>query len=336
MGLGLTLCLGLGCGKPLKKTSAVEAREASTEGVTKVEIRNTTGKIDVLSMRSLHPRFKVTATRWARAPGGDKSKAALKRVTMRIYRSGATAIVVIKQPADSGKTTHGADLRLLLPAELDVDVDNRKGDVRVMGMTGRVAVRIVHGTIEARGLGGHIQASTKRGSIVASGQVRSFDLRSDRGKVKVHLRGFDHLAEASSVRAGRGDVLVSLSRNFNAHLSARASGGKISLPFKGLKTVGETRTGTLGKGGKLLSLRADHGSIVMLARTYSRTRYMPQSRPEGSRVYRPETTGKGHGHGHGHGHGMHRRGLPPHPRLRGAMGPAESMPAMTAPPAKAP
>lgn len=315
-GLGLTLGFSVGCGKPLEKTSMVEAREASTLGVSRVEIRNTTGKIEVVAMRSLHPRFKVTATKWARAPGADKSKAALKRVTLRVYRSGTTAIVVIKHPADSGKTTYGADLRVVLPAELDVDVDNRTGNVRVLGMTGRITVRTVNGDIEARGMRGHIQARTDRGSIVASGQVTSFDLRSDEGKVKVYVRGPERLTEASSVHAGRGDIQVSLSQNFNAQLSAKASGGRISLPFKGLKTVGQTRTGALGKGGKLLSLRADRGNILMLARTYIRTRYMPQAAPEGSRVLRHGPMSRGHGHG------MHRHGGQPVPRLRRAMGPA--------------
>lgn len=317
VGLGLTLGLGVGCGKPLKKTSIVEAREASSVGVKKVEIRNTTGKIDVVSMRSLNPRFKVTATRWARAPGTDKSKAALGRVTLRIYRSGATAIVVIKQPADSGKTTYGADLRVLLPPEVEVDVDNRKGDVRVLGMTGRVAVRNVNGSIEARGLANYIKARTHKGDITASGQISSFDLYADHGKVKAYVRSLDALREASSLRSWSGDIMLSLSRSFNANLSATAHRGKITLPFDGIDTVGKTRAGALGKGGKTLSIETAEGNILVLARTYSRIRYMPHARPEGHRVLRHGTKG----HGHGHGHGMHRHGRPPVPRLRRAMGP---------------
>lgn len=307
----LTMVLAMaqmGCGKPVKKTSMVESREASTVGVKKVEIRNTTGKIDVISMRSLNPRFKVTVTKWAKAPGADKSKEALKKVKLRIHRSGDTAIVLIKHPKGSGNTTYGADLQVVLPAELDVDVDNRTGAVRVMGMTGRVEVRLARGDIEARGISGHIKAHTKRGDLVTSGDIRSFDLRADAGKVTVHVRKRDTLAEASSIRAGRGDIRLTLSRSFNGQVSAQAAGGKVTLPFPGIKTVGKTHAGTVGKGGKLLSLRAYDGSILVLARTYSRTRYMPHSGADGSRVIREKHMGAGQGMHH---HGMHNHGPSP-------------------------
>lgn len=308
-GLALVMMVaGVGCGKPVKKSSMVESREASTVGVKKVEIRSTTGKIDVISMRSLNPRFKVTVTKWAKAPGADKSKEALKKVQLRIHRVGDTAIVLIKHPKSSGKTTYGADLQVVLPAELDVDVDNRTGGVRVMGMTGRVEVRVAHGDIEARGISGHLKAHTKQGDLVASGDIGSFDLRADAGKVKVHVRQRDSLAEASSIRAGRGDILLTLSRSFNGQLSAEATGGKVTLPFPGIKTVGKTQAGTVGKGGKLLSLHADAGSILVLARTYSRMRLMPTSGANGSRVYREMHMGRGHGM---HRHGMQGRGRSP-------------------------
>ncbi|MFH2008417.1 MAG: DUF4097 family beta strand repeat-containing protein [bacterium] len=295
------------CRKPPTKVSRVETREASTGGLKQVEIRNTNGSIRVLGFRSVDTRFKVTATKWAQGPGKKAAQEALKQVKLRIYRDQDKAIVVIKHPPPAGGTTYGADLKVFVPAELAVDVDSTKGSIGVFGIVGSVTARTVKGDIEGRGLGSRMVASTAAGKVVASGELGFFEVSTKQGDVRVNIRKRKTLSDASSAATGKGNILVTLSRDFNAQLSARAASGSISIPFPGLKTTGTSRTGTLGSGGKLLSLSTSRGTIRIIAKDYTSTQIMYRER-SGMRKKRPS-------HQHDHMHpGRFPQGLtPPHP-----------------------
>jgi hypothetical protein len=266
----------------------VVSKEASAIGVKRVEIRNTSGSVEIRGLRTTRPMIKITATKWARARGTKAAREAVKQIDLKVFARGTRSVIVIRHPESSSKVKYGADLRILMPVEMDVDADNSRGKIRVLGLQGKVTARTVQGAIELRGVHGPVSATTKKGTITASGDLPSFELATSAGDVRIRLRDHPTLKRPSSATTGRGDIRLSLPKGFSAKLAARTKKGRIVTPIEGLRREGNAVTGRLGQGGPLLNLATGKGSITLIPRPVRRSQ----------RKIKLPPPRRGHGHPH--------------------------------------
>jgi hypothetical protein len=294
-----------GCSKPIEKATREETREATAAGVTRLEVRNIRGKVRVLSAQALEPVIRVKAALWARGRGKEGAAANLKKIGVKLTRDGKRAVLVITQPKDSGADQFGADLDIEMPVSMAVDVDTLKGDIQVLGVGGPVILRAKEGKLEARGIhNARFEGRVDRGSITASGSLSVFEASTKQGDVTVHLRGRQVLEAASAIDVGKGSILLTVPRDFNARVSAMAERGNVAADLEGAQGKGTARTGTLGRGGELISLKAGAGNVKLEALDAGETDFSPipkVPRTQGGDSNRPHDPGDGHDHsGHQH------------------------------------
>ncbi|MDY0000636.1 MAG: hypothetical protein RBU30_05020 [Polyangia bacterium] len=276
--IALLLAIAPGCKGTLVTEHRVEVRKADYEGVTLLEVRNLKGDIEVIAYRHIAKELEVTATYTARADKKEKARADLDGMKLRIHRDGSKATVLVDRPASKGARDHAARLRILVPADSALDADTGEGNIRVLGLGGAITVRSGRGNLEVMGAQGHAQMETKRGDLKLTGDFPSFDVSTSRGEATVLMHERSSLESPSSIMAKRGDVHLSLSESFNGQLSLQTKELVFVTPFSSLKRKGNTWAGTLGSGGKLLSVSAPKGSLRLVARPYIKLQSSPQFR----------------------------------------------------------
>ena len=227
----------------------VETRKASAEGVKLLEVRNVRGDIEIVAYRHFTKELEITATYSVRARSKEKARADLKLMKLRVHRDGTKATVLVQYPDKKPSEGQSTRLRIVVPADSDLDADTGEGGIRVLGLTGTVAARTGGGNIEVMGARRAVNLETQRGDVRLSGDIPSFEVRTRRGDATVLVHERTAVDSPSSIVASAGNVSLSLSESFQGQLSLQARDLVFVTPFPALKKKGNTWLGTLGNPG---------------------------------------------------------------------------------------
>jgi threonine dehydrogenase-like Zn-dependent dehydrogenase len=151
-----------------------------------------------------------------------------------------------------------SDLQGLLNAE------TRFGSVRAERVRGNVTVKGSNGSITLNEISGGVNVRTSFGSAFVDGVGGAVDVQNENGAVSVSgIRGSG--CHPVSLRTSFSSIKVALPENAGYNVSARTSFGRINtdIPVTSTGSVGESLTGTIGKGGCRLDLVNSNGNITI-------------------------------------------------------------------------
>jgi len=141
-------------------------------------------------------------------------------------------------------------------------VETLNGNVKLNDTRGDTIIHSVNGNIIAEKTNGLIEAKTTNGDINITGDAGVREARTTNGSIKVSIPddGDDNIRISST----NGSIDVYLSPDIDAGLDLKTTNGRISArDFRiTMDTVSSRRfVGTLGSGGKTISVRTTNGSI---------------------------------------------------------------------------
>ena len=116
----------------------------------------------------------------------------------------------------------GADLRILVPRNLEVHAYSSTDQVIVRGIAGRVDAASSDGSVEAEGLSGAAILHSSNGSVRASRlRTNSIQANSDNGSVRLE---FDKAAASTIAKSANGNVEISVPRDGQGYAIDISSG----------------------------------------------------------------------------------------------------------------
>ena len=136
------------------------------------------------------------------------------------------------------------------------------GNVKLNGTRGDTIIQSVNGNIIAEKTKGLIEAKTTNGDINITGDAGVREARTINGNIKVSIP--DDGNDDIRISSVNGSIDVYLSPDIDAELELKTTNGRISArDFRiTLDTISSRRfAGTLGSGGKTISVRTTNGSI---------------------------------------------------------------------------
>lgn len=130
-------------------------------GVTNLRLQNVAGTVSVRAWDK--PQIRVDAVK----SGPDQG--ALNSMHVDVRQSGSAVDVTTKYDAGFGISRGGVNYTIMLPAAVNLQVENTAGTVEIAGMTGDVSADAKAGTIEATmakaGGGQNIDLATTTGTV---------------------------------------------------------------------------------------------------------------------------------------------------------------------------
>lgn len=159
---------------------------------------------------------------------------------------------------------HGVNLIVRLPHQVNANLKDDRGHVRVSDIAGRVEVNSDRADVEITNLDGALRMRGDRGNL----NVRDSSIRDgvrvslDRGSVDMYLKQF---AGDSDLEISRGNLTITIPKNSAFTLDAeRSRRSSFHTDFGVLahgSFSGEQVSGEVNGGGPTLRLRADRGSV---------------------------------------------------------------------------
>jgi len=143
------------------------------------------------------------------------------------------------------------------------------GSIRVTETAGELMAETGDGSIQIEDITGRVEARTSDGSIRLSGTPSSLRARSGDGSIVLRIRSGATMADDWMVATGDGSVTIELPEGFAALIDADpGSDGRVTNELTLTAVTGGTRdkrplVGTLGAGGKRLSLKTGDGRISL-------------------------------------------------------------------------
>jgi hypothetical protein len=203
--------------------------------------------------RLLTYRVRVRAT----GPDMVEARRRLDEMVVSASREGDTVAFVgaVPRPDDPPRGL-GAEFDLSIPDELEeVTVVTGAGDIRALGIPGRVTLKTRAGTIVAHDLHGALQAETRAGNIEAAGLGEGARLLSAGGDVIVGDAAGDLV-----IRTSGGDVRVGRA---GGKVEADTGGGGIAIE----RALGDVKVSSnggdieVGEGGGAVAVATGGGGI---------------------------------------------------------------------------
>jgi DUF4097 and DUF4098 domain-containing protein YvlB len=184
-----------------------------------------------------------------------------------------------------GRLHRSARIVATVPRDCNLLADSRDGSIKVERLKGRLELRSGDGSVQAydldgsvlvdtsdgsvklQGISGTVDARSGDGSLTVDGRLTNARLRTEDGSVTLRLEPGSAMAEDWDVQTGDGSVSVQFPEGFAAEIDASTGDGAVRADDDlGLRASGEEPrrlTGTLGSGGRRLTLRSGDGSIVL-------------------------------------------------------------------------
>ena len=138
------------------------------------------------------------------------------------------------------------------------------GNVEVYGTRGDSYVKTTNGDIAVEDTDGLIDAKSTNGRISITGGALTKNARTTNGSIEASLS--DNFIDGSSISTTNGSIDLYLSPGINADIELRTVNGKISAgSFRMVvDTISKRQfVGTLGSGGKKITVRTVNGSISL-------------------------------------------------------------------------
>jgi hypothetical protein len=178
------------------------------------------------------------------------------------------------------------DLRVLLPAGIDLTAGSGNGAVRVEGAGGDVAAASGNGSVDVDGAAGRVHAASGNGAVTvarAGGPVEAssgngrVEVSTARGPVTASSGNGDLQIDIASLpgdgpmrfSSGNGRIELTLPADFNADLEARLGNGKVESDFP-MTIEGRLDPhrveARIGRGGRRLIVSSGNGDLVLRRR----------------------------------------------------------------------
>jgi hypothetical protein len=147
------------------------------------------------------------------------------------------------------------------------EINTQDGSIRTSETGGELVAETHDGPIQIEDASGRVEARTGDGSIRLSGTPDVVKARSGDGSIVLRVRTGASMTGDWVVDTNDGSVSVELPAGFAAIIDADpGSDGRVRSDLKLENVVGGTRekrtmTGTLGQGGKRLTIRTGDGTI---------------------------------------------------------------------------
>jgi putative adhesin len=260
-----------------------EEKRFTVSGEPDLRLRTFDGSIQLKSW----DRNEVLVEIEKRGPDSDAAKA----LVVNASQDGNRVTIEVPNPRSDGGGIHigqspSVSLIVTAPRRMKLDAHTGDGSVSADNIAGTIAIDTGDGSIRIRRIEGALKAHTGDGSIDiddAAGRVEAhsgdgsinvggrfdlLDVKSGDGSVHVDAEEGSALKSDWSISTGDGSISVELPGNIDAQIDAHSNdGGVRANGFSGLSTNREddrgSVTGTLGKGGRRLSIRSGDGSIAI-------------------------------------------------------------------------
>ena len=157
-----------------------------------------------------------------------------------------------------------ADIRVIVPPGMPVDVSSGNGKIEITGTNAAVKARTGNGGIELQSVEGDISASSGNGSITINNARGSFNVTTGNGSLSLTAE----LTPGGENRltTGNGRITVHLEGEPDVSIDAETDNGSLdsSLQLTEIETVGGKRlVGRIGDGSATLTIRTGNGSIEL-------------------------------------------------------------------------
>ncbi|HVB37102.1 MAG TPA: DUF4097 family beta strand repeat-containing protein [Vicinamibacterales bacterium] len=261
-----------------------EEKSFTVSGTPEVTLNTFDGRIEVRSW----DKNEVHVTIERRAA----SEAEAKGIQVDVRQDGNQVTVEVRKPTGDWFSWFGrsrsANLIVSVPRSSTLSAGTGDGSIDVGGINGAVKLHSGDGSIDVNGVKGDLEATTGDGSIRidgldgalrarsgdgsvrASGRVSAVEVRSGDGSVSVNAEPGSSMTSDWSVVSGDGSITLGLPSDFNAEVDAHTGDGSVSINGLALKVSGTLRRntirGTLGNGGRQLTIRSGDGSIILNSR----------------------------------------------------------------------
>jgi DUF4097 and DUF4098 domain-containing protein YvlB len=152
----------------------------------------------------------------------------------------------VRTPERGMNRGDGSELKLWLPLATPLKVDVVSADVKVQGMTGRLAVRTVNGDVRLRDGGSNIQVSTTSGDV---------DLDGGSGRVRIATTSGDASVRMAATHVQVDSISGDVELELGAFDSVTANAVNADLEI----------SGTLNRGGEISSTSVSSEVEIALA-----------------------------------------------------------------------
>jgi hypothetical protein len=147
-----------------------------------------------------------------------------------------------------------------------VEVHTGDGSIRVAETSGELLAETGDGSIQLDDVRGNIEARTSDGTIRLSGMPSRVRARSGDGSIVMRIRTGATMTDDWMIATDDGSVAIELPEGFAAQVEAESLDGRVrnDLPLalaSGGTAKDRTLTGTLGAGGRKLTVRTGDGTI---------------------------------------------------------------------------
>lgn len=251
-----------------------------------VRVASATGEVDVRPAAG--STLEVTGV--ARGDDGD--------IAFEVLRTGDEIVVCalrvdIDRCTDRGVESRNGrwsdddtrgDLRVLLPAGVDVTAASGNGRVRVEGAGGDVFAASGNGSVDVDGAagevhaasgngavtvaraGGPVEASSGNGRVVVSTARGPVTASSGNGDLEIDIASLPSGGEAMRFSSGNGTIELTLPADFHADLEAHLGNGEVESDFP-LTLQGRLNPhhveARIGNGGRRLTVSSGNGDLIL-------------------------------------------------------------------------
>ncbi len=239
---------------------------ASADGINAMRIEWENGSITV---RIDDTATEITAEgeKVVRAGDEDDSTQGLTEfaVTLDVDESDSDKLVLsLRLSPEHVAGNFTADVEVVLPGGVDLDIDTENGAVVVVGNTAETAIDLQNGEVDVSEQVGDTTIDIKNGSIVVDSLAGSVDVEVNNGDITVTARPIGD--ESLIARADLGDIDLLVPPDTSADLTLDTDFGSVDVTLSefvvtDLNTGPFSVTATINGGGVEITANVDLGAI---------------------------------------------------------------------------
>ncbi len=202
---------------------------------------------------------------------GDRIEIEVKRppkdmVLLGIGRMSPTASLIVTMPRDGHVTARSGDGAIRIERVRGrLDLRTGDGSIRASEVVGQMTIATGDGSVTIDNAEGDVNIDTGDGSVSVAGKLGGVKLHTGDGAITFRAEPGTVMNADWSLVTGDGGIVLYLPTDFGAQLDAHTGDGTIrnDLKIQNENSESERRTlrGTLGAGGKTLTIRTGDGGI---------------------------------------------------------------------------
>lgn len=263
-----------------ERTERIERRFA-VSAVPSVRLSTFDGSIDVRSWDRAEALVEVETRAMGEADLRDVSVRAEQRggrIEVECRRAEGRALAIGFGPGPSARivATLPRAVRLyastgdgaVSAAGLEGRIELRTGDgsVRAQDVAGELVLRTGDGSVRVEDAEGTLRVVTGDGAVAATGRFTGVAIESGDGSVTLRAAPGSRASRDWRIVTGGGGIVVYLPEDLDAAVEAETGDGRVRTELAAAEAgavFGRRLSLTLGRGGRLITLRTGDGSIAL-------------------------------------------------------------------------